>query len=139
MGTAPFSFLLSSKRIERYLFVICHLCMSLSKCQKMWPSSSYFMVKPILFSDPLSWEQGPVLLICSSKISFLQDGNVSIKRGSIGRVRISFFIPFPHRLKILPKLLNSFIIQLFFIKHPLTWRMLKIGAFLCARIGYSLS
>ena len=23
--------------------------------------------------------------------------------------------------------------------HPLTWRMLKIGAFLCARIGYSLS
>ena len=24
-------------------------------------------------------------------------------------------------------------------KHPLTWRMLKIGAFLCARIGYSLS
>ena len=25
------------------------------------------------------------------------------------------------------------------LKHPLTWRMFKIGAFLCARIGYSLS
>ncbi|KAL5261930.1 hypothetical protein ACHWQZ_G007590 [Mnemiopsis leidyi] len=42
-----------------------------------------FYLKSAL-KDPSSWEQGPVFLICSSKINFLQDGNVFIKQGSIG-------------------------------------------------------